>query len=264
MPTIRISAGDNGMVLPGKGALTVSQGETITLQAYPNEGYRVKEVLIDGQRKSARRQIVLKSVVEDTEVSVSFCRSMVNSLSKYTLSNLVDHSKPEGSAGRIGITVAFRLKMPADQDPSKVKVSLFNPNNSLFFVLGYDNNVGLGAHTIDPAGPFRREYSTVGSVPGCREYLVSMSVRGATVLSSVVDPDGMPIATMQYCLFKGAGAMLSEGWVVSVDASQEDGRQDYPLDILDFSVVADGKQPLMTINQAEMARGSATATSLEG
>lgn len=257
MPKIRVTTGDNGKILPEGPLLDVAQGAKLEFRAYPDPGYRVKSLILDGVDKGAAPFLTFDSVDHDREVKAVFCRTYLNRSSKYTLENRVG-----------GIQVKFTMdRNPDSPVGSSIKAILYNSGNSLTAQWDTEKGCELG-------------YSTVGSVPstkdtkcisvdipeGCMHMEVVMQVKGPALSLYINTPDGKQPGTLFGRLYDGAGAHLAEGWVVAVDGVTTSSTGEYSLDITDFGVVADGKRPLVdstSYHKASTSSSAATAHSLE-
>ena len=91
---VSVSVGENGSVVCGEtqynggsvGVKKAAWGEDVTLQIMPAEGYVLAACTVDGQPQKPNEQgeLVLKQIVEDTKVEISF--RLASSIPKYTLS----------------------------------------------------------------------------------------------------------------------------------------------------------------------------------
>lgn len=228
----------------------------IMLMAYPDPGYRVKSVLVDGFDKGCSPKLSMSTVSADTVVEYQFSRTFMNRTSKYTLVN------KDG-----GIRISFEIERLTAAFESSLRATLFNSNNSLYVKWDSLGSCELGYSSVDPIGPTRLKDARKVAVPnGTTKLKVSLQLRGAEVSMYVATPDGMHLATVSGCLYTGPASMIQEGWVVAVDGSTSDKEGAYSLDITDFVVTADEKRPLISSSSfAKLSAGSSgiSATGLE-
>lgn len=244
MPTLIVRAGENGIVLPNVKTTEIIQGETVVLQAYPDSGYRVKNVVVNGMDKGSLKKIRLGNFSNDTTVEVVFAKNMVNKMSMAVLENGVEPGKKLHAKN--GITVSFSVGFPEEPVSANMAVILYNASNSLRFGLNHDGSAYSSFTTVNPAGPSKLENQQVTGRLECQMLYVTMHLYGEVVTILVKDQDGFSVLAHTGKLFYGDGAMLSDGWLVTVDGSVA-GDYDYPFDIQDFSVVADGKRPVTMV-----------------
>jgi hypothetical protein len=69
--TITASAGDNGKIAPS-GSVTVNSGDDRAFTFTPNNGYVVKEILVDGKAITTASSYTFKAVTDNHTISVSF------------------------------------------------------------------------------------------------------------------------------------------------------------------------------------------------
>ena len=257
MPRIRVSTGDNGKILPAGPIIDAAPGAKLEFRAYPDPGYRVKSIILDGEDKGSTPILSFDSVDQDREVGVVFCRTYMNRSSKYTLEN---------RSG--GIQIKFVIERNPDSSvASAVKAILYNSSNSLTVQWDTEKGCELTYTTIGSAKSLKDSKSITADIPdGCVRMEVLIQVQGPALSLYVNTPDGKQPGTLFGRLYEGVGAQLAEGWVVAVDGVTSSTTGEYSLDISDFGVVADGKRPLVDSSsyyKAATNSFAATAHSLE-
>ncbi|MBO7481023.1 MAG: fibronectin type III domain-containing protein [Bacteroidales bacterium] len=75
--TITATAGENGTITPS-GAITVNEGTSMTFTIAANAGYRIADVLVDGQSVGAVGSYTFQNVIADHTIEASFEASSSN------------------------------------------------------------------------------------------------------------------------------------------------------------------------------------------
>lgn len=246
MPTLTVRAGDNGTIIPSSQVTEIIPGESVVLQAYPHEGYRVRSVIVNGMEKGSLKKIRLDNVLADSTVEVTFAKNLVNRVSVCVLENGVDPHKPKSSTANHGISVSFKVDMPRPEIKANMSVLLYNASNSLRFGIDYDRTLVADYSTVFPSRPSKFQNQHVAPAATASSITVSMRLRGESVEVLAVDNEGFQVLHHSGKLFSGEGSMLMDGWLVAVDGAVE-GDYDYPFDISDFCVESDGKKPLTLV-----------------
>lgn len=87
--TVKVSAGEGGSVSP-EGRKTVIKGGALVITVTPDEGYQVKDVLVNGESVGAVTEYVLKDMQADAVVEAVFEKAAVPTVNKEALQAAVD------------------------------------------------------------------------------------------------------------------------------------------------------------------------------
>lgn len=73
--TITATADEHGKIDPAAGTVTVPKGENQTFKITPNEGYHIKDVLVDGKSVGAVTEYKFENVTEAHKIHATFARN---------------------------------------------------------------------------------------------------------------------------------------------------------------------------------------------
>lgn len=180
--TIAASAGENGSISPS-GVVTVNHGSTQSFTFTPNLGYRVADVLVDGQSVGALNSYEFVNVTQNHTIDVAF------EISTYTI------TASAGLNGNISPSGAIVLNYGANQEFS------ISPNQGYYIVSVLVDGVDVGAvstytftnvtndHTIEVSFAiytFNLSYSAGagGSISGSASQTVNYGANGTAVTAA--------------------------------------------------------------------------------